>query len=532
MGKNKGKCPPQGGLFNPHNFFTISSLFLYIRSLYFLRYHYFSLQKEVSMPKTKQPSTLSKIPGRAWWIMLAVIVLVSAGGYAYYQMEYLPSQEQADESGLQTATVRQGDIVLYASGSGTLIAASEASFGFGTSGQVKEVFFSVGDVVEAGQLLAELDNTTQEIQYTQAKRELTEMTSAYAIATAEQAIADALLEVDSAYSHLAYLISSEVLYWEQEIVKVEAELAEANQKAETTPSTEAGQKVQELEAMLDFFQDKLTGSWDYYENEYVPENFTVKDRITRTTYISYPSDASIAQARAEYDLAKATVMEAEYYLAALKGEEIPENATGSNLTQLENAQLSLRSAEEALNDTRLVAPISGTVMSLDFVVGDSVGTSAVVTIADLSQDYLEIFLDETDWGSIAVGYNAEIIFDALPDNVFTGKVTSVDPGLYESGNTSVVRGLVLVDENPNGLNLPISSGAAVDIIGGRAENAVLVPVDALRETSPGQYAVFVIENDKPKLRVVEIGLQDLFYAEVLSGLEPGNVVSTGLVETE
>jgi multidrug efflux pump subunit AcrA (membrane-fusion protein) len=171
-------------------------------------------------------------------------------------------------------------------------------------------------------------------------------------------------------------------------------------------------------------------------------------------------------------------------------------------------------------------------MSLDFVVGDSVGAGAVVTIADLSQPYLEIFLDETDWGSIAVGYSAEVIFDALPDNTYTGKVTQVDPGLYASGNTSVVRALVLMDETQSELNLPIGTGAAVDIIGGRAENAVLAPVDALRETSPGNYAVFVIENGQPKLRVIEVGLQDIFYAEVLSGLEPGEVVSTGLVETE
>ncbi len=130
--------------------------------------------------------------------------------------------------------------------------------------------------------------------------------------------------------------------------------------------------------------------------------------------------------------------------------------------------MSLRSAEDTLNATRLSAPISGTIMSLDFVVGDTVGATAVVTIADLSQPYLEVFLDETDWGNIAVGYDAEVTFDALPDQVFTGKVTQVDPGLYTSGNTSVVRGLVLLDQAQTKLNLPIGTGAAVDIIGGRA----------------------------------------------------------------
>lgn len=484
------------------------------------------------MTKTKQPSFLSKVPRRAWWILLAVAVLLSAGGFTYYQMVYTPAQEQTDESGLQTATIRRGDIVLYASGTGTLTAAAEASFGFGLSGQVKEVYVSVGEMVEAGQLLAELDNTTQEIQYTQAKRELAELTSPYAIASAEQAVADALLEVDSAYSHLAYLISPEVLAGEEEVAKLEAELAAAKLETESSPTTEAEQKVQDLEAKLDYFQDILTGNWDYYENNYLPDNFTVKDRQTGTKYVSYPSDASIAQARAEYNLAKATVVETQNYLAALKGEDIPENATGANLTQLENAQLSLQSAEDTLNGTRLVAPISGTIMSLDFVVGDSVGTSEVITIADLSQKYLEVFLDETDWGNIAVGYKTEVTFDALPDQVFTGVVTQVDPGLYTSGNTSVVRGLVALDETQTSLNLPIGSGAAVDIIGGRAENALLVPVDALRETSPGSYAVFVIENGQPNLRMIEVGIQDLFYAEINSGLEAGEIVSTGLVETE
>lgn len=483
------------------------------------------------MPKLKLPVLLSKRPTQMLAILLTLLAIASAGGFAYYRFFYPPTQ-QTDEASLQTTTVRRGELVVYASGTGTLTAATEASFGFGTSGQVKSLYVKVGDVVEAGQLLAELDSTTQEIQYAQAKRELAELISPYAIATAKQAIADALLEVDSAYGHLAYLISPTVLYWEGEVAKVESELAAARQQAEASPSTETDQEVKELEEKLDYFQEKLKGNWDYYENHYVPDNFTLKDRATGTKYISRPSDASIAQARAELDLAKTTVIEAQHYLAALEGEEIPEDATGGSLTQLENARLNLQSAEETLRGTRLIAPISGTVMSLDIVVGDTASTSEIITIADLSQKYLEIFLDETDWGNIAIDCLAEATFDALPDQVFTGKVTQVDPGLYTSGNTSVVRGLVVLDESQTGLNLPIGSGAAVDIIGGRAENALLVPVDALRQTSHGSYAVFVVENGKPKLRVVEVGIQDLFYAEVTSGLDVGDIVSTGLVETQ
>ena len=484
------------------------------------------------MPRLKMPAFLSRFPKRSLWIVLIVTVLASGGGFAYYKLVYAPAQVQTTEAPLQTSTARRGDLVIYASGSGTLVAASEASFGFSTSGQVKNLHVKVGDVVEAGQLLAELDNSTQEIQYAQAKRDLAELTSPYAVATAEQTLAQAKVDVDSAYSHLAYLIGPNVLRWEEEVARLEGELASAKQVAGTSPSAEADQKVKDLEAQLAQAQDKLKGSQEYYEEVYLPANFTVKDVSTASKYVARPSDATVAGARAELSMARATVVESQTYLAALRGEPIPEDATGTNLTALKNAQLSLQSAEDTLNGTRLTAPISGTIMSLDLVVGDTVSTSAVITIADLSQQYLEIFLDETDWNNIVVGYEADVTFDALPDQIFKGKVTQVDPGLYTSGNTSVVHGLVLLDETPDGLNLPIGSAAAVDIIAGRAQNTILVPVDALRETTPGHYAVFVIENGKPRLRVVEVGIQDLISAEIKSGLQEGEVVSTGLVETQ
>ena len=478
------------------------------------------------MPKFNTPVFLSKFPKRILWIVLAVVVLAGGGGFAYYHFFYTPAEQTAEPS-LQTATVRRGNLVIYASGSGTLIAASEASFGFSTSGQVKSVNVKVGDIVEAGQLLAELDNSTQEIQYTQAKRDLAELTSPYAIATAEQDLATAQQSVNSARSTLAYLISPTVLYWEEQVAQAQQALADA--QAASPVDSEAVKQAQET---LDSYQNKLKGNQDYYQNQYLPDNFTKFNRQTGKKYVSAPTDVDIAEARATYALAQASVVEAQNYLAALNGEDIPANATGTNLTALEDAQLNLQSAEDDLNGTRLVAPISGTIMSLDLVAGDTAGTSEVVTIADLSQPYLEVYLDETDWSNIVVGYDAEVTFDALPDQTFTGKVTQVDPGLYTSGNTSVVRGLVLLDDSQGKLNLPIGTTAAVDIIAGRADNAVLVPVDALRETSPGNYAVFVIENGTPKLRVIEVGIQDLFYAEVKSGLEAGDVVSTGLVETQ
>ncbi|MBT3188519.1 MAG: HlyD family efflux transporter periplasmic adaptor subunit [Anaerolineae bacterium] len=459
------------------------------------------------------------------WVTGLIVTLLAVGGF-YASQKVTADSESANEPTMQTAKIRQGDLTLYASGTGTLIPAAEASFGFRASGQLLSLSVVVGDAVEAGDFLAELDNTAEKIKFQQAERALAELTSPASIASAEQALALAEREVSDSQKSLAYQISWAVLRSEEKVAEAEEALLLAKESSNE-------EKTAEAELALENAERVLAGNWDYYENHYIPENFKVAATRSTPSYIAIPTEFDILEARAGYAIAQAELVEATDYLAVINGNEIPEGATGSNLKALEQAQLDLISAQDGLNATRLYAPISGTVMSFDAQVGDTVGTSTIVTIADTSESYLEIFLDETDWGMINVGYPVEVIFDVLSEKTFEGEVVQVDPALYTEQNSSLVRGLVRLDDAEfSGSKLPVGSAAAVEVIGGRAEEAILVPVEALREASPGQYTVFVMIDDEPKLRVVEVGLQDLFYAEILSGLEPGDVVTTGIAETE
>ena len=88
--------------------------------------------------------------------VIAVILLaglIGAGYFAYSRIHSQNSTSAAEETQLQTATATVGDLVLYANGTGTIIPATESSFGFNSSGQVSEIYVQVGERVEAGDVV-------------------------------------------------------------------------------------------------------------------------------------------------------------------------------------------------------------------------------------------------------------------------------------------------------------------------------------------------------------------------------------------
>ena len=87
------------------------------------------------------------------WTTIVIVSLLAGSGY-YASQNLIADSDIADAPTMQTAKVRQGDLTLYASGTGTLIPAAEASFGFHSSGQLLSLSVSVGDAVEAGQFSA------------------------------------------------------------------------------------------------------------------------------------------------------------------------------------------------------------------------------------------------------------------------------------------------------------------------------------------------------------------------------------------
>jgi RND family efflux transporter MFP subunit len=384
----------------------------------------------------------------------------------------------------------------------------------------------VGSQVKAGDLIAQLDSSNQTLALAQAQQALNQLTSASAIATAQQAVVTTKNNLINAQ----YYLNSDKAAGSNQAAKNNAYAALALAQIKLNDAQNAydpvsGQPLSEPSAAK-LFQNLYNAQQAY--------------NTVLTNYNAISATASpltLTSAQAGVALAQAQVTEAENLLTALTGGTVPANATGTGLNALNQAKLNLQTAQNNLTYTNLSSPISGTVLTVSNSVGDTVNAGSVfVTIADLSKSELTIYMDPLDYSNIKVGYNANVVFDALPNLTYTGKVTLISPQLVTVQGNSVVEGDVVLDTRQTAgapaLTLPLGVTASVDIIAAQANNVVLVPVQALHELSPNNYAVFVVVGGKPTLRIVTVGLQDGTFAEIKTGLKAGEVVSTGLQATQ
>ena len=470
---------------------------------------------------------------RGFWITLIILSALGFAGYYAYPLLAAPAEEAADETPIQTAVARQGDLVTFASGSGTIVAPAEISIGFDESGVLANLSIRAGDQVEAGQAIALLKtyNTEEEIALAISNSEIAVLNAQNAldefyetwetdVASALQAVANAqqtLEDAEVAFRRTGLTASQSTIDTEYaDMVLAEDALVKAEENFEPFSS----RPEDDLERAR--LQSELSAAQQAYDNAVANYNAA----------ISTSDETEQAVAEADLALANAQLADAQRQYERIKDGPDPDDVALAE-AQLENAQLQLFVDQQKQAYLDLLAPMDGTVLDISADVGEALTTNAFITLADLSRPLLEIYLDETDLDKVAVGFEVEVIFDAFPNDVFKGHITEVDPSLYESSNVTAVKALVTLDTDSfaKPQTLPIGLNASVDVIGGRAENVVLVPVEALRELSPGEFAVFVMENDQPKLRMVEVGLVDFTSAEIVSGLEAGDIVTTGIVET-
>lgn len=186
---------------------------------------------------------------------------------------------------------------------------------------------------------------------------------------------------------------------------------------------------------------------------------------------------------------------------------------------LDAAQIALERAQMNFARTRVTAPFAGRVANLKVVPGQHVTTGTeLMTLVDIDPIKVEVQVLEADIRHIVPGRGAQVTFTAFPDQVFAGRIATINP-VVDVG-TRKARVTVLVP-NPDGRILP-GYHANVTLDARRMPDRVMVPREALLERD-GRTLVFLFEGDggtgQAMWQYVSTGLENDLYIEIIEDPE-------------
>ena len=179
-------------------------------------------------------------------------------------------------------------------------------------------------------------------------------------------------------------------------------------------------------------------------------------------------------------------VEAGTVLATLGGTTA--NTTLENASiALEQAQLSVQNAMDALENYTITAPISGTVIEKKFKAGDTIDSNqlsaangALAILYDMSSMTFEMKVDEQDINKIQLGQQVTVTADAVEGKTFTGVVDKVNiNGTTVNGQTNYPITVLMNETEGLKPGMNVSASVIVD----QAGTVLCIPVDAVNRGS-------------------------------------------------
>lgn len=193
---------------------------------------------------------------------------------------------------------------------------------------------------------------------------------------------------------------------------------------------------------------------------------------------------------------------------------------------VDRAQAALEQAADEVRGTRIVAPASGTVLSVAGSVGDTAGTSTFVSLGDLNELQVDAMVTESDVNKLKLGQEASITLATRGSEKYAGRVTRIAPTATVSDKLVRYSVTLAFDKPPRGLML--GQTASVSVTTGTANDGIYVPAEAVKSRADGTTVVTVRSGGHDSARVVRTGVRGDQYVQITSGLsESDQVVMAG-----
>lgn len=505
-----------------------------------------------------------------WGIGIAVVIVILIGWW------YIAHR---GNSTYQFVTVTQGTITQTVSVTGNTTPMQTVSLGFQTSGTIARVNYQLGNAVQAGDVIAQLNGGSLSAALAQAQANVAaqqatleglqagpQSTSVAAsqasLNVAQQNLANLYSSIDAAATSAytsgndavrtqmnTFFSNAETSQPELNFTTVNSQTAVNAINLRVSASVELNKWQQELAGITaSSSQMALTGTLDADLT-----HLTVIENLLNDVSSALSNNNSLSASQLATDQAEvtaglkevnssisslqtisqniatqqATVAQAQAQLSVTQTGSTPQ-AIAAQQAQVQEAQAQVATAEANLQNAEIVAPISGVLTQQDAKVGQQAtpGTP-LVSIIGTSGFEVDAGVSETDIGKLSVGDTATMTLDAFPNQTFAGSVFYIAPA--QTNTNGVITYLTKISFSKPNPELKSGLTANVDIQTKQDTDALILPEYAILQNNDGTF-VETLQKGVATTTPVTLGIQDENgNVEVLSGVTAGEqVINIGL----
>ena len=470
------------------------------------------------------------------WLIIVVILAV-VGGAGYWGAQSGPVEASDTPQAPTTVTVTRGDVQQTVTAPGQLVGTREVLLGFQASGQLADINVRPGDLVKAGQMLAQLNLRPLEEKLETARLELAQAEAKHARDLSEAQLDLQIVEAELSQEKmkLPSLAAAKAV-----LTAAQAELQEVLAGPDENEITVAAAELRQAEIVLKQAQ------WEYDQVAYRgdvgarPEAAKLEEATLayEAKLASYnlavqeasPADianarAKVQQAQADYDQARAeqgvngqqlAILEARVKKARLAVEALQAGIDPA-------LARAVKIAEEDLKAATLLAPFDGAILEVQAKPGETViDRAGVILMADATALEVSTKVIEEDLPLVQVGQPVEVFFDAVPEAAVRGRVARIVPQRISGEDRPLYPVYLSLDELPQNIISGMTADASIIIA--EKSNVLRLPRALVQANSEGIGLVEVWANQQLERREVQVGLRGDVYVEIVAGLSEGEEV--------
>jgi RND family efflux transporter MFP subunit len=335
--------------------------------------------------------------------------------------------------------------------------------------------------------------------------------------------------------------TSQLIAAQQDLKVAEARLAalqngsqDAQLKSAASQVTAARERLNSDQARLD---QLLAGPTDEEVRQATAAVDQAAQQLLLAQQPSTPQDiaaqqAAVEQARLQLQKARAPYTSADLEQqrqalaqsqAVLEGKQHPYTQQDLDSAQalVDQARAQVEMAQIGLKETQIVAPVDGVIAERLVSPGALVNPQTpIVTLVPPSLE-LVVNLDENQLAQVAEGQSVQLEVAGLP---FSGQVKTIAPTLDSKSRTAAVR----IEPKDETGKLRAGMFARLNIVTAARPNALVVPTSAVLN---GSSVLTIDESNTIHAQPVQLGIQNDRFAEVLGGLQDGDLVATSSLST-